>query len=74
MEKTMANDKPNFIVFMTDDQGYGDLGSYGSKTIVTPNIDQLAVEGAKFTDFYVHLFGNFQQFHLLYNCLFNMFV
>ena len=45
---------PNIIFILTDDQGYGDLGSYGSKTIETPNIDQLAVEGAKFTDFYVH--------------------
>lgn len=45
---------PNIIFILTDDQGYGDLGSYGSKTIETPNIDQLAVEGVKFTDFYVH--------------------
>lgn len=46
--------KPNIIFILTDDQGYGDLGSFGSKTIETPNIDQLAVEGVKFTDFYVH--------------------
>ncbi|MBJ25189.1 MAG: arylsulfatase [Flavobacteriaceae bacterium] len=45
---------PNIIFILSDDQGYGDLGSYGSKTIKTPNIDQLAVEGVKFTDFYVH--------------------
>ena len=45
---------PNIIFILSDDQGYADLGSYGSKTIETPNIDQLAVEGVKFTDFYVH--------------------
>lgn len=37
---------------MADDLGYGDLGCYGQKTIATPNIDRLADEGLKFTDFY----------------------
>jgi len=46
--------KPNIILVITDDQGYGDLGSYGSKNIKTPNIDNLANEGVRFTDFYVH--------------------
>lgn len=41
--------KPNFILIFTDDQGYGDLSCYGSKTIRTPNIDRLAKEGRKFT-------------------------
>ncbi|QNL48215.1 sulfatase [Olivibacter sp. SDN3] len=45
--------KPNFIVVFTDDQGYGDLGTYGSPTIKTPNIDQMANEGQKWTNFYV---------------------
>lgn len=45
---------PNIIVFLTDDQGYGDLGCYGSKDIATPNIDRLAEEGMKFESFYVH--------------------
>lgn len=45
--------KPNFIVIFTDDQGYNDLGCFGSKTIETPHIDQLAEEGRKFTSFYV---------------------
>ena len=45
--------KPNFIVIFTDDQGYNDLGCFGSKTIATPHIDQLAAEGRKFTNFYV---------------------
>ncbi len=45
--------KPNFIIIFTDDQGYNDLGCFGSKTIKTPNIDQMASEGRKFTSFYV---------------------
>lgn len=46
-------EKPNIIVFFTDDQGYGDLGSYGNTNFKTPNIDNLATEGMKFTQFYV---------------------
>ena len=45
--------QPNFIIIFTDDQGYGDLSSFGSETIKTPNIDRLAVEGRKFTSFMV---------------------
>ena len=45
--------QPNFIIIFTDDQGYGDLGCFGSKTIRTPNIDRLAEEGRKFTSFMV---------------------
>lgn len=44
---------PNFIIIFTDDQGYNDLGCFGSKTIQTPNIDRLAAEGRKYTSFYV---------------------
>ncbi|MDO1451189.1 sulfatase [Rhodocytophaga aerolata] len=47
------NDKPNFVIIFTDDQGYGDLGCYGHPTIKTPNIDKMAVEGQKWTSFYV---------------------
>jgi arylsulfatase A-like enzyme len=43
---------PNFIVILADDQGYGDLGSYGHPTIRTPNIDRLAAEGQRWTSFY----------------------
>ena len=46
-------EKPNIIIIFTDDQGYQDLGCYGSPDIKTPNIDQLAHEGIRFTDFYV---------------------
>ena len=48
--------KPNVIVIFTDDQGYGDLGCYGSPNIETPNIDRLASEGIRFTSFYAALF------------------
>ena len=44
--------RPNIIVVLTDDQGYGDVGYNGSK-IKTPNIDALAKNGMVFTDFYV---------------------
>ena len=47
-----APKRPNFIIIFTDDQGYGDLGCYGSKNIRTPRVDRLADEGMKFTDFY----------------------
>ncbi|MEN9632275.1 MAG: Arylsulfatase [Verrucomicrobiota bacterium] len=43
---------PNIIIILTDDQGYGDLGCYGSPTIRTPHIDRMAAEGVRFTDFY----------------------
>ena len=45
--------KPNIILIFTDDQGYQDLGCFGSPHIKTPNIDRLAEEGIKLTDFYV---------------------
>ena len=43
---------PNIILIVADDLGYGDLGSYGQNLIQTPNLDQLASEGMKFTNFY----------------------
>ena len=47
-----ATDKPNFLLIFTDDQGYQDLGCYGSPKIKTPVLDKLASEGVRFTDFY----------------------
>ena len=46
------NDKPNIILFMYDDLGYGELGAYGQKIIETKNIDELAKNGLMFTNFY----------------------
>jgi arylsulfatase A len=48
-----AKGKPNFIIIFTDDQGYGDLGCFGSTKIKTPNIDRMAKEGRRFTSFMV---------------------
>ena len=50
--KMVSQEKPNFIIIFTDDQGYSDLGCFGSPNIKTPNIDQMATEGMKFTSFY----------------------
>ena len=44
--------QPNIIFIMVDDMGYHDLGCYGSKTILTPNLDRMAKEGMRFTDCY----------------------
>ena len=46
------NPKPNFIIILADDLGYGDLGCYGHPSIRTPHLDQMAREGVRFTDFY----------------------
>ncbi|HEV2763062.1 MAG TPA: sulfatase-like hydrolase/transferase, partial [Pyrinomonadaceae bacterium] len=43
---------PNIILVVADDLGYGDLGSYGQKFIRTPNLDRMAREGLRFTQFY----------------------
>ena len=48
-----AAQKPNFIVIFCDDLGYGDLACFGHPTIRTPNLDRMAVEGQKWTNFYV---------------------
>lgn len=49
---SLAAEKPNVIVIMADDLGYGDVSCNGSKTIATPNIDKLAAEGLRFTSGY----------------------
>jgi len=46
-------DRPNFIIILTDDQGYADIGCFGAKGFETPNLDRMAAEGMRFTDFYV---------------------
>jgi arylsulfatase A-like enzyme len=47
-----APPRPNILIIFTDDQGYGDLGCFGSETIRTPRLDRLAAEGTRFTSFY----------------------
>lgn len=49
---TFAAEKPNIIFIMADDLGYGDLGCYGQTEMKTPHIDQLALEGMRFTQAY----------------------
>lgn len=44
--------KPNIVFILTDDLGYGELGCYGQEMFRTPNLDRLAAEGMRFTDFY----------------------
>jgi arylsulfatase A len=46
-------EKPNIVIFFTDDQGYADVGCYNAKGFETPNMDKLANDGIQFTNFYV---------------------
>lgn len=48
-----ADRPPNVVILFVDDMGYGDLSCYGAKGYTTPNLDRMAAEGMKFTDFYV---------------------
>ena len=48
----LAAERPNFIIMLCDDLGYGDLGCFGHPRIKTPNLDQLAGQGVRFTDCY----------------------
>jgi arylsulfatase A-like enzyme len=45
-------ERPNVVLIITDDVGYGDFGSYGARDVRTPNIDRLAKQGVRLTDFY----------------------
>jgi len=51
-KKPEGNNPPNIILILADDLGYGDISCYGNTTIRTPNLDLLASEGVKFTDFH----------------------
>ena len=44
---------PNIVIIFTDDQGYGDIGCFGAKGFETPNLDRLAQQGSRFTNFHV---------------------
>ena len=50
---TAVSNRPNVVIIFTDDQGYADVGCFGAKDFETPNLDQMAREGMRFTDFYV---------------------
>lgn len=51
-QSNLSESKPNIILIMADDLGRSELGSYGQQIIRTPNLDQMAEEGTRFTDFY----------------------
>ncbi|MHC4300754.1 MAG: sulfatase-like hydrolase/transferase, partial [Planctomycetota bacterium] len=53
LSNSSISKKPNFVIIFCDDLGYGDLGCYGHPTIRTPNLDRMAAEGQKWTNFYV---------------------
>jgi arylsulfatase A-like enzyme len=50
--QTSSSAKPNVVLIVTDDVGYGDIGSYGAPDVKTPSIDSLAHDGVRLTDFY----------------------
>lgn len=52
--KPKVNQKPNIVIILADDLGYGDLGAYGCPDIKTPNLDRLANQGVRFTQFYAN--------------------
>ena len=49
-----SQQRPNIVLFVSDDQGYGDLSLHGNPDLQTPNLDRIAQEGAEFTDFLVN--------------------
>ena len=52
-QKEQDSGPPNIIIIFADDLGYGDLSCYGHPTIITPQLDKMAYEGQKWTNFYV---------------------
>ena len=48
-----AKKTPNVVIMFMDDMGYADIGAFGAKAYPTPNLDRMAKQGRKFTDFYV---------------------
>jgi len=67
-EANHKDTQPNFIIIFTDDQGYGDLGCYGSPNIRTPNIDRMAAEGMRFTSFYAAPFCGPSRAQIMTGC------
>jgi arylsulfatase A-like enzyme len=52
-QERVRSNLPNIVLIFMDDMGYGDLGCYGANQYTTPNIDRLAIQGMRFTHFYV---------------------
>ena len=50
-----AESRPNILLVVADDLGYGDLACFGDPNVKTPNIDRLAAEGVKLTNCYYHV-------------------
>ncbi len=63
-----TGNRPNFVIFFTDDQGYNDVGCFGSPLIETPNFDRMAAEGLKLTSFYVQPVCGVSRAALLTGC------
>ena len=53
---TLRGSRPNVILIMTDDQGYGDVGCHGNPVLKTPNLDRLHNQSVRLTDFHVSPF------------------
>ena len=51
---TLAADKPNILIILVDDLGYGDLSSYGAKDLKSPHLDELMESGMRFDSFYAN--------------------
>ncbi len=49
-----AQDKPNIIIMMSDDQGYGDIGAHGNPYLKTPHIEAIGKEGVEMTHFFTY--------------------
>lgn len=54
LDTTGAYAKPNIVMILVDDLGYGDLSSYGATDLQSPNIDQLVKRGMRFDNFYAN--------------------
>ena len=50
-EPARSTAKPNIVIILADDLGYGDLGCYGHPRFKTPNLDRMAAEGVRLTQF-----------------------
>ena len=53
MASDNISERPNVVLILTDDHGSVDVNCYGAKDLITPNMDKLAEEGVRFTQFYV---------------------